>query len=328
MDEDALVTRLLAAIRQAGGSISGAHVRLGPGPDDAAIFSPPPGVELVWSCDAQLEGVHFERSWGAWAGWEAIGAKATGASLADLAAKGAEPLGALLTLNLPESLLPLLEDLGRGIGRKLAEGDCPLLGGNLSRSPAGLCISLSVLGSTPRGRALLRGDAQEGDLIFVGGALGRARLGLLWLQKGGDPLAPALRPALERLLDPQPPWEQGLALARSSLRAACLDLSDGLARDLPRLARASQLSAQVERGKLPGPEPRLAALVGQDPQELAWLGGEDYQLLVAGPPELGEAVSGLKPIGRMVRGQPGEVFLDGLPTSPQGFDHFASQTDP
>ncbi|MGE0712278.1 MAG: thiamine-phosphate kinase [Planctomycetota bacterium] len=330
MDEAARIERILAAARAGGAETEGPEVVLGPG-DDAALLLPPPGCELVWTTDEQLEDAHFRRSWTEWAGFAALGRKAAGASLSDLAAMGARPLGALLSLRAPRELAPeALAEVARGIGEQLGPAACPLVGGNLARDPARLGISVEVLGAVERGRALRRDAGRAGDRLFVSGPLGWARLALLWLEEQPRPAAELAREladgpwarALAALLRPRPRLELGRVLAGRGERIAAMDLSDGLARDLPRLALASGLAAEVTRARLPGPDPALCAALGRSPADLAWEGGEDYELLVAGPAELAE-VDGLTEIGHLVAGEPGRVSLDGTPVTLAGFDHFA-----
>ncbi|MCA8920714.1 MAG: thiamine-phosphate kinase [Planctomycetes bacterium] len=294
MREDEVISVLLAAAQP----VAGAGVLRGPG-DDAAALRPPAGQDLAWTVDDHAEDVHFRAAWG----WKAVGRKAAGAALSDLAASGASPVGALLALTLPAGFgRGDLVELGRGFGQKLAEAGCPLVGGNVTRGPR-VQLSTSLLGAIPRGGGLWRDGAEAGAALFVSGPLGLARAGLLWLEAGGDRDDPALQPALRALLDPAPRFELGLALRDHS--CAVLDLSDGLARDLPRLARACGCAADVELARVPAPTPALAERVGEAPSALAWVGGEDYELLVAGPPAL-EGL-GLTRIGQLSAGAPGEV---------------------
>ena len=318
---------LIAAIL-AGAEAAGAQVRVGPGShgasglgalllgagDDAALLRAPVGQDLVWTCDEQLEDAHFRRAWGEACGFAALGAKAAGASLSDLAAMGAQPLGALLSLRLPPELQGIAEELGRGVGEQLAAAGCPLAGGNLARS-ARLGISLDVLGCVPEGRGLLRSSARPGDGLYVSGAVGLAACGLAWLEAGRDPHAPEAARAVRALLRPAPRLELGVTL-RALPRVACMDLSDGLAADLPRLALASGVRAEVESALLPGPAE--ARLLDLDPARLAWEGGEDYQLLVAAPKG---AMLGADWIRIGTCGEGAGVYLDGQPAS-AGFDHF------
>ena len=322
MQEEELIEALLGEVRAAGATTGGPHVSLGPG-DDAALLSAPPGMELAWTVDDQVEEVHFQRAWGL----EAAGRKAAGASLSDLAAMGARPLGALLSLTVPAGTgLGEVRELARGLGLGLGACGCPLLGGNVTRGPR-LALSLSALGAVPRGRAWTRGGARAGDTLWVTGRVGLARVGLLWLLRGGDPGEALLAPAVARLLAPRPRFDlvPGLLAAGPS---AALDLSDGLARDLPRLLLASRLAARVDTARLPGPPEAVAARLGLRAAELAWVGGEDYELLLAGPADLGARCAGadLTAIGELTAGTPGGLSLSGPLQGERfpGFDHLAA----
>lgn len=322
MDEEGRIQLVLATARAAGAALSSEGVVLGPG-DDAALLRCPPSHELVWSTDDQVEDTHFRRSWSSWAGYACFGTKAAGASLSDLAAMGAEPLGALLSLRVPPGLpLESLAQIARGVGEGLAAARCPLVGGNLAQDPAGLGLTLNVLGHAPAGRAWRRTGARAKDHLFVSGTLGLARLGLTYLEQGGDPGDPAWEEPLAALLRPRPRLELSRRLQSGALGpSAALDLSDGLARDLPRLALASGLCAELRGADLPSPPAELCAQVGLDPQRCALLGGEDYELLLAGPAEL--AGDGLVDVGTLREGAAGEVLVDRKPLDIKGFDHFS-----
>lgn len=325
MREEELVDELLAgagdACAQASDGPGGGGVVLGPG-DDAALLAPPAGHTAAWSVDDHIEGVHFRA---AWCSPRALGRKAVGAALSDLAAMGARPAGALLALGVPKGFgRNEARALGLGVGEKLSAARAALLGGNVARSTAGLRVSVSVLGWVPAGRGLLRGRARTGDALFVSGTLGLARAGLLHLERGGDPREELFAPAVARLLDPEPRLALGETLAARGERVACMDLSDGLARDLPRLLAASGVAARVDAERLPGPPADLARALGETPAALAWVGGEDYELLVAGSHEL-EGCNGLRRIGCVVPGPPGAVRVSGeFPGArAKGFDHLA-----
>lgn len=332
MTEDDLVPRILDAARAAGAATGAPHVLVGPGADDAATLrAPEPAGDhvLVWTVDDHVEDVHFRAAWG----WAAAGRKAVGAALSDLAAKGAAPLGALVSLHLPRGMaLDAILDLARGIGAGLAACGCPLLGGNLVAHPERVAISTSALGAAPRGRDLSRAGARPGDALAVTGPLGLARAGLRWLEQGRAPHEPPGDVAVARLLAPRPRFDVTAAIPPGA-RVACMDLSDGLARDLPRLLRASGVAAVVDATALPAPPFDLAAALdpGDDPARaaarLAWTGGEDFELLLAAPDEVLDALGlpGLHRVGRVEPGAPGAVRLEGASfgDAQEGFDHFA-----
>ena len=318
MDERALIDRLLAAAR---GADEDEAVVVGPG-DDAAVLRPSPGAELVWSVDDQVEGAHFRA---AWCGPEQAARKAAGASLSDLAAMGAKPLGALFSLRLPPELADHAEALARGVGAQLAAAGCPLAGGNLARAPQ-LGLTIDVLGTVPEGRGLRRDQARPGDAIYVSGELGWAALGLRWLEAGLSPDDPSATRALEALFHPRPRIKLGLQL-QALPRVACMDLSDGLAKDLPRLARASGVRVEVHSELLPGPSGEAVETLrredsarGLSPADLAWSGGEDYELLIVGPPSVLSEVAGLVQVGQVSAGS--ETLRDGVRAT-GGHDHFS-----
>jgi thiamine-monophosphate kinase len=296
--------------------IGGRGVVVGPG-DDAAVLRPAPGEDLVATVDAVVEGVHFDaRSTPADVGWKALAV-----NLSDLAAMGARPLAALVALGLPpDPPLATLRGLARGLGACAREHGLPVVGGNVTRSPA-LSVTVTALGAVPEGRAVLRSGARPGDLVAVTGTLGDAALGLA-------PGAPAALARRQRR--PTPRVRAGLALA--GLVRAAVDVSDGFVQDLGHLCRASGVGALVAAADLPlSPAYRRAARRLPDPWAPALAGGEDYELVVAFAPARLHAVQAaaarartpLTVVGRFVRGGAIRVLgPDGEPVAvPPGHDH-------
>jgi len=237
--------------------------------DDAALLRLRPAEELAVSSDASVEGVHFR--------WQvddpnAVGRRALAGALSDLAAMGARPLGCTLSLAAPPELeLRLLDAALRGLVGEAARRGCPLLGGNVARARE-TSFHLTVLGGVARGRALRRNAARAGDVLMVTGVLGRAALARARAASTGRPnrnVPPDRLPA-------------GRALTRLARRVACIDLSDGLAADLPHLLRG-ELGAEIDAAALPrarGFESACANL-GKEAVALLAGGGEDYELLFA-----------------------------------------------
>jgi thiamine-monophosphate kinase len=290
-------------------------VRLGIG-DDAAVLDSP-GEPLVWSIDAAVEHIHFER---AWLDAEALGYRATMAALSDLAAMGARPLGVLAALVLPPSLDDaFLEGLARGQRRAADATGTAVLGGNLARGGE-LSITTTVLGVAAR--PLGRQGARAGDAVWLAGPVGLARAGLEALVRGlavpDEHLAPWRLPRAR--------IEAGLAAAASA--RAAIDVSDGLALDAWRLAEASDVALVFERNALWDEAlDEASARVGIPALELALHGGEDYALLVTAPSDvaLGEAFRRIGSV-RAFDGASRLVLDDGetlTPVTPKGFDHFA-----
>jgi thiamine-monophosphate kinase len=276
-DEDGLIARYLAPIAGAGG--------LGL-LDDAALVAVPPGHELVVTADAVVAGIHFLPDDPP----ASIARKALGVNLSDLAAKGADPLGFMLVLALPDDwreewLAGFCEALGaasRGSG-------CALLGGDTVRAAGPLSISITALGTVPAGRMVRRTGAREGDVIGVTGTIGNATLGLALAREPRPPWAWALEAdATESLVDryrhPRPRLVLGPAL-RDHAHAA-MDVSDGFSGDLAKMLRASGVGASVNLDRVPLSGPVRAALAAEPSlfQRLV-TGGDDYEILVTASPD-------------------------------------------
>lgn len=312
MGEFDLIRRHLAGLAP-----EGTGIRLGIG-DDAAWLQPPPGRELVMTLDTLVAGRHFFPDTDP----EALGHKALAVNLSDLAAMGAEPLWALLSLTLPEADDAWLAALARGMGKLARRHGLALVGGDTCRGP--LAISLQLTGSVAPGKALLRSGGRPGDRLYVTGTLGDAALALNIMQKGEHPPDELLA----RLERPQPRLAEGQALV--GIASACIDISDGLISDLNHLCQASGCGARVELAKLPLTPAVRQRLAGDWQPVLA--GGDDYELCFAVPEEEIQALaaSGIActPIGQLTPGQ-GVTVVDEqgreLPTM-QGWDHFASNS--
>jgi len=232
--------------------------------DDAAVLDVPPGTHLVASTDATFEGVHFRREW---LSAEEIGARAATAALSDLAAMAAEPLGLLLALGVPENWQPELTELARGVGRVAEQGGCAIVGGNVTRARE-LSLTITVLGTAEH--PLGRDGVSVGDVVFVTGRLGGPGAALHALQSGRVPDAEHMM----RFASPRARLAESRWLAAAGATAA-IDVSDGLVADLPHLARASEVSIELDVGQVP-------RLDGVPPDE-ALASGEEYELVVTFP---------------------------------------------
>lgn len=250
-------------------------VALGVG-DDAALLRPAPGCELVQSTDALIELVHFPAGSAA----RSLGHRALAINLSDIAAMGAAPAWALLSLTLPQLDEAWLGEFAVGFARLAREHGVALVGGNLSRGP--LTITVQLSGQVPQGMALRRSGARPGDEIWVSGTLGDAAQGLA-LRLAGESGAAALSAdagdagawLCARFEYPTPRVALGVGLR--PLASACIDLSDGLLADLPRLAAASGCGAEVDIDRLPL-STALKAVSGDSAWQRALAGGEDYEL--------------------------------------------------
>ena len=307
---------------------SGGRVLLGRG-DDCAVLDPG-GTDgrLCLSTDLFVEDVHFRRSYFSPAD---IGHKALAAAASDLAGMGAEPVGFALSLSLPGNVTDsFLNQMLAGMAALSERLGLPLVGGDLSQGPV-LALDVVVLGRPgPSGRLLKRCQGKPGDALLLAGDIGLARAGLLEMECHGK-CDPGSWPAAHAAhLRPEPRLAYGLALAQIETPdgpaiSGLMDVSDGLARDLPRFLGPYGADLSLGINDL---HPEVAAYFSgrsKDPVEEAILGGEDYALLACADPERLPMVLAVLPqvrvIGR-VSATPG-VRLNSGQVLRQGFDHFA-----
>jgi len=301
--------------------------------DDCALLAPAPGMQLAVSSDMLVEGRHFLST----VDPARLGHKALAVNLSDLAACGARPLAFTLALSLPAVDAPWLEAFSRGLLALADAHGCELVGGDTTRGPLNICIT--VFGEVPAGAALLRSGARAGDEVWVSGTLGDARLALE-VFRGTLALPPALMQlARDRMELPTPRVALGQALR--GIASAALDLSDGLAGDLGHILKASGVGATLDADACAA---RLAALahpehagLGLDARArhaLALAGGDDYELAFCAPAAAHAAVlqagrdtgTPVTRIGR-IDAEPGLRLVDarGAPLAQQrfaSFDHF------
>jgi thiamine-monophosphate kinase len=235
--------------------------------DDAAVFAPPPGRELVIAADAMVQGVHFLPSDPP----DLIARKLLRTNLSDLAAMGATPLGYLTTISVPRDTPDdWFAGFAAGLAQDQAEFGLNVLGGDCTSTPGPISLSLTILGHVAPGHAVLRSGAQVGDGIWVSGTIGDGALGLLAAR--GEVVDESGYLA-DRYHLPRP----RMGLARHDLVRACMDVSDGLVQDLGHLCRASGVGAEIWVASVPLSEP--ARQLNQP--ELCLTGGDDYELLMA-----------------------------------------------
>ena len=250
--------------------------------DDAAVVEPERNRIEVLTVDALVEGIHFER---AFVPPDAIGHRALAVNLSDLAAMGAAPRLALLSMALPAALpLADFDDIIVGFTALAARHRLHLAGGNLTRSPGPLMIDVTVIGTVKRRQSLTRGGARPGDDLYVSGSLGMAGAGLARLREGVTHRLTAddLR-LTTAFLRPTPRLALGIHLARNRAASACMDLSDGLADGVTQIADASGVGITIDAGALPI-DPAARAFFesrGRDATLEALTGGDDYELLIA-----------------------------------------------
>jgi len=344
---------LLHQIRERAGRAKVAALRLGIG-DDCALLRPRPGEELAVTTDLSIAGRHFRLDWHP---PESVGHRALARGLSDLAAMGARPMAAFLSLGLPRELTTTttlrpawptasvrkkgskqngstwMDGFLEGFLALAGAHKAPLAGGDLSESPIPVA-DIVLVGSVRQGKALLRSAARPGHLLYVTGALGGAaaalaRLAQLAEARPDRPHPIRIPKRMEALLAPhlypQPRVRQGLWLLQHSAASAAIDLSDGLSTDLAHLCQESGVAAEVDAALVPI---HPAATLAQ-----ALHGGEDYELLFTAPPaaRLPRKIAGVAVTrsGSIVKLRPGQPAVTQLteqgaqPLEPQGWEHFS-----
>jgi thiamine-monophosphate kinase len=343
-------------IAEVTGRASSPDVLLGIG-DDAAVVRPRRNHVDVLTTDVLVEGVHFRRDFGTAAD---VGHRAMHVNLSDVAAMGAEPRVALLSLGLPAALdAAWVAEFVLGLSTAARAHRVDLVGGNVSRSPA-LFVEVTVSGAVKPRHLLRRSGARPGDELYVSGEVGAAAAGLAWLQsvgRAGSPtsahaddtvvagagdgptgeraLPTAIERAVTRYRRPDARVALGIQIGRNKAASACMDTSDGLADALRQMATASGVGVRVETQALPvaGAVAEMARLGAADAATLTWSGGEDYELLFAVPRRARRRfvhASGRRGLPAMTRigvctKDPALVAVDadGVESAlPGGFEHF------
>ncbi len=301
----------------------GRHTLLSIG-DDAALIQPGSDQCLAVSADMLVAGRHFLTDTDPYR----LGWKTLAVNLSDMAAMGAVPRWAMLSLALPAADAGWLQAFADGFFALAERFDVDLIGGDTTSGP--LNLSVQIMGEVPAGQALRRDGARLGDDIWVSGDIGEAALGLAHLQ-GGVVLAEAARmAAIARLEQPSPRIELGLALR--GIAHSAIDLSDGLLGDLGHILERSGCGARIDVAALPASD-CLAPLLRSEPGwDYQLAGGDDYELCFTAPPARREQVVALQQALSLKLTRIGEITATGLEVrAPDGqlhqpkrhsFDHF------
>jgi thiamine-monophosphate kinase len=319
LPEKALIRRL----RDRAAKLPGSRLLGGTGiGDDCAVVPIRQGLEVLVTTDFTLENVHFKRIWHS---PESVGHRCLARGLSDIAAMGGDPLEVFLSLALPRSLpQSWVDGFLRGLLNLAGEFKVGLAGGDTAASPAGVMTDIIVLGSVPKGKAVLRSGAAPGDRIYVTGELGASAAALDLLSRGRK-----IRPLnFPSHFYPMPRVAVGRFLRERGLASAMIDISDGLSTDLVHICEESGVGAEIDFESIP------VATVGKTVQRVdlrfALHGGEDYELLFTAPAKkrIPSRIAGvaLRQIGVVERGR--KVWLrdkDGIRRElpPQGWEHFA-----
>jgi len=280
-------------------------------------------IDTLVTTDFSLEGVHFRRDWHS---PESVGHRCLARGLSDIAAMWGEPLAAFLSLALPRGLPQSWVDRFAGGLLALAEKYAVILaGGDTAQSPNGILADIVVLGTVPKGKALLRSGARPGDRIYVSGELGGSAATLRQMQK--NPRRKLNPRDYPRHFFPEPRIELGRILREKDLASAMIDTSDGLSTDLSHICQESGVGAELQAEAIP------RASVGKPAREVdlqfALHGGEDYDLLFTAPrhKRVPARIGGvpITQIGQITRGR--RIFLINRSGAahelkPQGWEHF------
>lgn len=304
-----------------------------PNGDDAAAYFVEPRYVSVVTTDTMVERVHFELSHGPAL---RLGRKLMAVNLSDIAAMGASPRYALISVCFPKSTpIGVVEAIAEGVQASARSFGVAIIGGNVTSSPGPIVLAATLIGRADPEQLIRRRGTQAGDAIFVTGQLGHARAGLLVLNSVGPVEKSDPRMTLvSALTDPKPRVAAGRALARTHLVHAMCDVSDGLGRDLRHLLEPESLGARIDASTLP----TSAALrgfcqsQGFDLERTALEGGEDYELLFTAHPRDSEAIVSTcaaagTPVSRIGMVTPDPSFevlnVDGeVEGLPGGYDHF------
>ena len=314
LTEKQLIARVRRQVRAGRGIVTGIG-------DDCAVLRLPAGHEALVTTDFTLEGIHFRREWHP---PEVVGHRCLTRGLSDIAAMGGEPRAVFLSLALPRDLPQSWVDVfSRGLLKLAKKFRVSLAGGDTAESPAGILADIVVLGSVPKGKAVLRSGARPGDRIYGSGALGGSAATLDVLREKG-----ALDPRNYRChFFPKPRLALGRILREKHLASAMIDLSDGLSTDLAHICEESRVGAEIQATAIP------LASIGKPPHRVGMNyglhGGEDYELLFTVPrgKRIPSSVAGV-PITEIGHITPGRRIVlinqDGsrCQLEPQGWEHF------
>ncbi len=255
--------------------------------DDAAVISQSRSHDLVITADLLIENIDFRLEWTT---PRLLGHKAFAVSLSDIAAMGARPRYALLSIGIPKKIwkTSFIDEFYDGFFSLAGDNHVALIGGDVSRSPDRLVIDSIVMGEVKRGRAVLRSGAKPGDQIFVTGSLGGAAAGLNLLESGTrvtnrkqrSRRVDAEQKLLLRQLKPEPRVTWGILLGEQRLATSMIDISDGLSSDLKHLCQVSGVGARIDGERIPFDQ-NISAASRRDfnSLDLALNGGEDFELL-------------------------------------------------
>ncbi len=252
--------------------------------DDCAVLPKDSKTDLVMTTDLLVEDIDFKLEWSK---PEFIGHKSLAVSLSDVAAMGAKPVWAMISIGIPEKIwkTDFVEKFYDGYMRLAKKFDVEIVGGDVSKTPDKIVIDSIAAGETKKGKAVLRSGAKVGDLICVTGTLGGAAVGLKLLENGEQYEKSKHKKLLRRQFAPNPQTEIGQVIGAENLATSMIDLSDGLSSDLFHLCQSSKVGAKIYADKIPA-EPRISNFKSEISNlNFAMNGGEDFELLFTVSPK-------------------------------------------
>ncbi|MGA8272908.1 MAG: thiamine-phosphate kinase [Candidatus Sulfotelmatobacter sp.] len=267
---------LIAQIRRLAKTNASAAVLTGIG-DDCAVLRvarhAPKHRDILVTTDFSLEGIHFRRDWHS---PESVGHRCLARGLSDIAAMGGQPVAAFLSLALPRNQPSAwVNRFFRGLIRTAKKYNVTLAGGDTAESPNGILADIVLLGTVPKGRAVLRSGARSGDSIYVSGELGGSAAAIWQMRK--KPKRKLSTREYSRHFFPEPRIELSQVLREKGLASAMIDTSDGLSTDLAHICEESAVGAEIEADAIP--RARVGKPLLEVDLEFALHGGEDYELL-------------------------------------------------
>jgi thiamine-monophosphate kinase len=317
---------LIAKIRRLAGSGTGRSILAGIG-DDCAVLRiarrSGQQPDVLVTTDFSLEGIHFRRDWHS---PESVGHRCLARGLSDIAAMGGKPVAAFLSLALPRNLQQRwVSRFMLGLTRLAGKYGVTLAGGDTAESPNGILADIIIMGTSPKGKAVLRSGARPGDFIYVSGELGGSATAVSKMQK--DPRRKLNPRDYPRHFFPEPRIELGRVLRERGLVSAMIDTSDGLSTDLAHICEESEVGAELQEQVVP--RAKLGKPAQEVELEFALHGGEDYELLFAARPgkRIPAHIAGVRitQIGQITRGR--KIVLSNRSgksseLKPLGWEHF------
>jgi thiamine-monophosphate kinase len=289
--------------------------------DDCAVLRLPAGHEMLVTTDFSIENTHFRRDWHT---PQSVGRRCLTRGLSDIAAMGGDPQAAFLSLAVPNDCpLEWIDHFLQGLLGLAKEFKISLAGGDTAASPDGIMADIVVIGSVPRGKAILRSGAKVGDRIYVTGDLGHSAAAIAALRQTHSGWTQ------RQTFRPQPRVAVGQYLRRHGLASAMIDLSDGLSTDLEHICQESHVGAELDAEAIPraresAGKKRIVLNVALD---FALHGGDDYELLFTSSAPIPNKIAGVRitQIGRIKRSAGMRLTaVDGRSRvlEAQGWEHF------